>query len=53
MAESVIDEVLEERGLEDEDLARESVMAWLDRQAPDVLSALVGERGKERERLAP
>lgn len=50
VAESVIDEVLEERGLEDEDLARESVMAWLDRQAPDVLHALVGERGRERER---
>ena len=50
LVESVIDEVLEEEGLEERDLAQESVMAWLDRQTPDVLSALVGERGKERER---
>ena len=50
VAESMIDEVLEEEGLEEKDLARESVVAWLDRQTPEVLSALVGERGKERER---
>jgi regulatory protein len=50
VADSAVEGVLEDEGLEEGDLARKAVTAWLDRQTSGALSAFAGERGAERER---